>query len=233
METVLSVAASPWLWGAAAAVLAAVALAELAMLAKMASNVLAFKKEFGRLRKSLAASEATVESRCREAEASAERRVLEAKTLADREVRAAANRARPFDVEKDLEFLLFLVDTAVSRVVRFKIIPELRQGEKRRPLLRDDGIPENSEEVVAEVMGTLSDVYKAECAGRYIRNDQLVYFVADLVHVALTNEVIAINDEQVKRIRGQKKMEQIRQASQEQNKRAASGEQPGGGPTAP
>jgi hypothetical protein len=207
-------------WWAAGA-MAVVSLLLFLVLAKVSLTTVAFKREFYKIKRTLGASQAEFDRRAAEVESVAEKRILEVKMIADREVRGASNRTRPFDVEKDMEFLLFIIDVKVSQAIKYRLEPELRQGEKRRPLLRDDNLETISEEIVGDVMSTLSDVYKREAVGRYIAEKALIGYVAETVYVSLLSEVIAINDNQIRRIKASSRMKQIREDAVGQGRAAA------------
>jgi len=211
----------PWgLFGLAVVI----ALLELALLSKMAGNVLRFKEAYGKARKKADGADEYLAKEQKRIESIASQRIAEVKMLADRDIRALANRVRAYDAEKDMEWLLFTIDAKINQTIRYKLLPELRQGERRRKLLRDDNLEEVAEEIVAQVMASLSDTYKREALGRYIKQDQLVLFVADTVYISLLSEVIAINDKQIRKIKGQRKMVELRELSRDATRRAVKDE---------
>jgi hypothetical protein len=191
------------------------------LLSKLSNTVLQIKKALNKNAKETAATKLEYDKKSAEIEIITERRINETKMIADREVRAAGNRVRPFDVEKDMEFILYIIDTKVSQAIKYKLLPELRQSEKHRALLRDDGLEEISANIVADIMGSLSAVYINEAIGRYIIPSKVMNFIAETVFISLLSEVLAINDNQIKRIKNARNFQNIQEAAKEANRKIA------------
>jgi len=130
----------------------------------------------------------------REINAQAAKRISEVKMVADREVRAIRNLVRPFDIEKDLAFLFFLIDHELDLERRYVLEPRREQQVGRPGMLKTEELQASAEVITQKILELLGDVYHQEALLRYLADEAAITaFVASLVNKAVMDLGVEMN----------------------------------------
>jgi len=107
------------------------------------------------------------------------------------------NTSNYANFNKDIEFLLFMIEFKISNVQKMIIEPMALTHQKS--LITDSVINEHITEITTSVLNTINENYKKNLY-KYFTEDSLTEFITEVVFQAITTSVIDINGRKIKGI---------------------------------